>query len=167
MIQVYTGNGKGKSTAGFGLALRAVGAGLKVYIGQFVKNGCYSEIKILKKIKGVTLEQFGFGCFIKKLPSKKDLELAEIGLNKIRGVIKKKAYDLVILDEVNVAIKLRLLKLQEVLDLIKNTPRNTELVLTGRHAHADIIKAADLVSEIKDLKHYYKRGIRARKGIEY
>lgn len=167
MIQVYTGNGKGKTTAALGLALRACGAGLKVYIGQFLKNGCYSEIKALKKIKNINAQQFGLGCFIKKPTDKKNLLLAKNGLVKIKEIITKKIYDIVILDEINVALELKLLELSDVINLIKNTPRKTELVLTGRNAHPAIIKIADLVSEIKDIKHYYKKGVKARKGIEY
>lgn len=167
MIQVYTGNGKGKTTAALGLALRASGAGLKVYIGQFVKSGCYNEIKALKKIKNIKVEQFGLGCFIKRLPSSKDLLSAEKGLRRAKGLIAEKIYDLVVLDEINVALKLKLIKLEEVLVLIKETPKKTELILTGRQAHPEIIKAADLVSEITDKKHYYKRGLKARRGIEF
>jgi len=167
LIQVYTGNGKGKTTAALGLALRAAGAGLKVFIGQFVKGRCYSELNALKKIKNIKIEQFGTNCFIRKKPDKKDIELAENGLTKIAKTISKKAYDVVILDEINIALKLRLLKLRELLDLIKRTPKKTELILTGRNAHPKILEIADLVSEIKDKKHYYKKGIQARRGIEF
>lgn len=167
MIQVYTGNGKGKTTAALGLALRASGAGLKVYIGQFVKNGRYGEIKSLGKISNIKLEQFGAGRFIKKSPSLQDFQSVKKGFLKAKEIIKKKAYDMVILDEINVALNLKLLSLKEVIELIKNTPQSIELVLTGRNAPYAIIKLADLVSEIKDRKHYYKKGIKARKGIEY
>jgi cob(I)alamin adenosyltransferase len=166
LIQIYTGNGKGKTTAALGLALRASGAGLKVYIGQFVKRGSYSEIKALKKLNNIKVEQFGMGCFIKKLPSQKDLLLAKQGLKKIKKLIADRAYDLLILDEINVALKLRLVELSDVLSLIKKTPRKIELVLTGRNAHPEVMKIADLVSEIKDRKHYYCKGLKSRKGIE-
>lgn len=166
MIQVYTGNGKGKTTAALGLALRASGAGLKVYIGQFVKCGCYSEIKALKALKNIKVEQFGAGCFIKRIPVKDDLLRAKSGLEKAKKAIAAKKYDLVILDEINVAVKLRLVELSDVISLIKNTHPRIELVLTGRHAHPEIIRLADLVSQIQDLKHYYCRGLKARKGIE-
>ncbi len=167
MIQVYTGNGKGKTTAAFGQAIRAVGAGLKVFIGQFVKGKNYSEVTALKKIKNIKIEQFGRGCFIKSEPKKKDIALARSGLERVRKIISLRIYDMVILDEVNVALKLGLLKLEDVISLIKNTSKKTELVLTGRNAHPEILKIADLVSEIKDKKHYYKKGIKARGGIEY
>ncbi len=167
MIQVYTGNGKGKTTAALGLALRASGAGLRVYIGQFVKKGAYGEIKALGKIRNIKLEQFGAGCFIKKSPTAKDFQSVKQGFLKAKEIIKKKSYDMVILDEINVALKLKLLSLKEVVELIENAPASMELVLTGRNAPAAILKVADLVSEIKDRKHYYKKGIKARKGIEY
>lgn len=167
MIQVYTGNGKGKTTAALGLALRAAGAGLKIYIGQFVKSGCYSEINVLKKIRNIKLEQFGHGCFIRKQPSAKDVQLAKDGLAKIKRIISKKIYDMIILDEINIALSFGLLELVDVIELIKSIPKKTELILTGRSADPAIIKLADLVSEIKDKKHYYKKGVKARKGIEY
>ena len=167
MIQVYTGCGKGKTTAAFGQALRAAGAGLKVFIGQFIKGRNYGELNALKKIKNIKIEQFGRDCFIKREPNKKDITLARSGLERVRKIISLGIYDMVILDEINVALKLRLLKLEDVISLIKNTPQKTELVLTGRYAHLEILKIADLVSEIKDRKHYYKKGIKARRGIEY
>ena len=166
MIQVYTGNGKGKTTAALGLALRAQGAGLKVYIGQFVKCGCYSEIKALKKLRNIKVEQFGAGCFIRRAPLKKDLARAEEGLKKIQRIVAGKEYDVVVLDEINVALKLKLVPLESLVRLIKRTPRSIELVFTGRNAHPQVIKLADLVSEIKDKKHYYAKGLKARKGIE-
>lgn len=167
MIQVYTGEGKGKTTAAFGLALRAVGAGLKVYIAQFIKNGNYCEIKTLKTLKNIKIEQFGLGCFIKRKPSKKDLDLAKCGFAKIKKIISEKLYDVVILDEINIALNLKLINLEEFLTLIKNAPKSIELILTGRNAPRDLIKVADLVSEIKEIKHYYKKGLKARKGIEF
>ena len=167
MIQVYTGNGKGKTTASLGLALRAAGAGLKVYIGQFIKGKNYSELKALQKIKNVKIEQFGRGCFIRKMPDKKDIALAGKGLQKIEKIIAQGIYDVLILDEINIALNLNLLKLEDVISLIKRTPRKTELILTGRYAHHRILSLADLVSEIKEVKHYFKKGMKARKGIEY
>ena len=167
MIQVYTGKGKGKTTAALGLALRAVGAGLKVYICQFLKGRYYCELATLKKLKNVKVEQYGGTCFIRKSPGKKDMELAQRGLKAAQTAIRKKYYNVVILDEINVALKLKLLKLKDVISLIKDTPRKTELVLTGRDAPLKILQIADLVSEIKDRKHYYRKGIKARRGIEY
>jgi len=167
LIQVYTGRGKGKTTASLGLALRAAGAGLKVYIGQFVKGKYYSELRSLKKIKNIKIEQLGRRCFIKNPPTPKDILLARQGLEKIKKHILRRAYNLVILDEINIALKLKLLKLDEVISLLKNTPEDLEIVLTGRYAHPEILKLADLVSDIKEVKHYFRKGVRARKGIEF
>ena len=167
MVHFYIGKGKGKTTAALGLAIRAAGAGLKVYIGQFIKSGYYNEIKILKKIPNIKIEQYGRGCFIKHKPKKKDIDLARRGFERAKQIINKGNFDLVVLDEINVALHLGLLKVNEVINLIKSTPKRIELVLTGRWAHPKIIKLADLVSEIKEIKHYYKKGIKARKGIEY
>ena len=167
MIQVYTGNGKGKTTAALGLAIRAAGSGLQVYIGQFVKGKKYGELKALKKIKNIKVEQLGSTCFIKKAPTKKDIALAKNGLEKIRKIISQRIYHMVILDEINIALRLELLALEDVISLIRKTPKKIELVLTGRYAHPEILKIADLVSEIKERKHYFKKGVKARKGIEY
>jgi len=166
VIQVYTGCGKGKTTAALGLALRALGAGKRVYLGQFIKGKCYSELSALKKFKEIKVEQFGRGCFIKKAPCSKDLELAGCGLNRVKEIIASRKFDLVILDEINIALKLKLLKLEDVILLVKSTPRKVELVLTGRYAPKAIIRFADLVSEVKEIKHYYRKGVKARKGIE-
>lgn len=167
MIQVYTGNGKGKTTAALGLALRAAGAGLKVFIGQFVKGRCYNEIRIIKKIPNIRLEQYGRKCFVGKKPDRLDFDAALKGLKRVSKIVAKRKYDLIILDEINVALYLGLLKLNDVLQLIRSAPKSIEFVLTGRNAHPGIKKVADLVSEVKDKKHYYKKGIKARKGIEY
>ncbi len=167
LVILYTGEGKGKTTAALGQALRAAGAGLKVYICQFLKNGCYCELTALKKFKNIKVEQFGRAFFIRKSPTQKDRESAKRGLNKAKEVISAGFYDMVILDEINAALKLGVLKLGDVLLLIKNASRKTELILTGRQAHPRILKAADLVSEIKEVKHYYKKGVKARKGIEF
>jgi cob(I)alamin adenosyltransferase len=167
MIQVYTGNGKGKTTASLGLALRAVGAGLKVYIAQFCKGRDYSELKVLKKIKNIKVEQFGRTCFIKRKASKIDKELAKKGLEKVKKIIQEKKYDLIILDEINICFYYDLLRTEEVIEILKNTPKDIEIILTGRYAPKEIIKIADLVSEIKEIKHYFKKGIIARKGIEF
>ncbi|MCM8799979.1 MAG: cob(I)yrinic acid a,c-diamide adenosyltransferase [Candidatus Omnitrophica bacterium] len=167
MIQVYTGKGKGKTTASLGLALRAVGAGLKVYIAQFCKSGRYSEIKVLKKIKGIKLEQFGRACFIKRKILREDRELAKKGLEKIKKIAKTKNYDMIILDEINIALHFKLLDTIELIELLRSIPKDKEIVITGRYAPKEIIKIADLVSEVKEIKHYYRKGIKARKGIEF
>lgn len=166
MIQVYTGNGKGKTTAALGLALRASGAGLKVYIHQFIKGKPCSETKVIKNIKNIKLEYCGRGCFVKGNPEAKDIKCAERGLEMVRRAVRSGEYDVVILDEANVALKVGLLKAKEVIDLIKNKPISVELVLTGRGCPPAIIKEADLVTEMREVKHPFSRGIVARCGIE-
>jgi cob(I)alamin adenosyltransferase len=167
MIHIYTGNGKGKTTAALGLALRASGAGLKVYIGQFIKGRNYSELEALKKLKNITVEQFGRGCFITGRPEKEDIATARKGLEKIKKIIARRNYDMVVLDEINIAVKLRLLAKEEVVQMLKKNSSRCEMVLTGRYAPAQFLKLADLVSEIREKKHYYRRGQKARRGIEY
>jgi cob(I)alamin adenosyltransferase len=167
MIQVYTGNGKGKTTAAFGLALRAAGAGLNVYIGQFAKGRLYNEIKALKKFSNIKIEQFGRRCFIKKSPQRQDVQMALCGIRRLNEIIARNDYQLIILDEVNIAVKYKLVPVKELMALIKGTPKDIELVFTGRYAHPKVIQAADLVSRIVEVKHYYKRGIKARRGIEF
>ncbi len=166
-IQVYTGNGKGKTTAALGLALRAAGAGLKVYIGQFLKGRKYSEIKAVERFSDLlTVEQFGGKRFIIREIKKIDRKLAGEGLKRIKEIILSGSYDLVILDEINVVLHLNLLEEEEILEVIKSKPPHVELILTGRSAPARIIDAADLVTEMKMIKHYFTQGIKARKGIE-
>jgi len=167
MIHVYTGNGKGKTTAALGLAIRATGARKKVYIGQFIKADTYSELRCLKKIKAISVEQFGRGCFIRGKPSRTDIMLAQKGLVRAEKKIRSGKFDVVILDEILCALDLGLLKAQDVLALMRKMPECIELVLTGRNAPIALINAADLVSEIREIKHYYHKGIKARKGIEF
>ena len=166
-VQVYTGDGKGKTTAALGLILRACGAGLRVYLCQFIKGGIYSEIKTLKqRFCDVTIQQCGNGCFIKGKPSRKDIELAHRGLRKLRTAVSCRKYDVVIVDEANYAVTCGLITTGELLKLIGKKPDNVELVFTGRNASKELIKRADLVTEMKEIKHYYKKGIKARPGIE-
>ena len=168
MIQVYTGDGKGKSTAAFGLALRSLGQGKRVCLIQFMKKGDFGEIKSLKKRKNATLKQFGRRSFVNlKKPGAEDIRAAQQGLAYAKIVIKARKYNLVILDEINVAVKFNLLPLEEILSLLETVPLSTEIVLTGRGAHAKIVKRADLVTEMKMIKHYFFKGVKARKGIEY
>ncbi len=166
-VQVYTGNGKGKTTAAFGLALRAAGAGLKVYIGQFLKKGEYSELNSINRFKDlIKVEQFGGKRYIGQEIKEEDRELAKKGFKKIKEVIFSGEYDVVILDEINVALYYKLLSEEDLIDLIKNKPSDVELVLTGRYASSQIIEIADLVTEMKEIKHYFSKGIKARTGIE-
>lgn len=169
-VQVYTGNGKGKTTAAIGLAVRAAGSGLKVYMAQFMKRTKYSEIKALEKLKSnITVKQYGRSDhFIKKgqEPDKKDRELAQACLKEVRGIIASGIYDVVILDEIGVAEYFKLCSVENIIDLINVKPENVELVLTGRKTNERIIKKADLVTEMREIKHYYSKGVPARKGIE-
>lgn len=166
-IHVYTGNGKGKTTAALGLAIRAAGAGLKVYMAQFIKHGQYSEIKGLSRLADmITIEQFGCGRFIKGRPSNQDVQNARKGLEKIKSVLAAGAHSVVILDEANVAVALNLFSEDELLEIIDHRPDNVEIIITGRGAGAGIVEAADLVTEMKEIKHYYKNGVEARVGIE-
>ncbi|MDM8556611.1 cob(I)yrinic acid a,c-diamide adenosyltransferase [Desulfococcaceae bacterium HSG7] len=166
-VQVYTGDGKGKTTAAIGLAIRAAGAGLDVYIAQFVKMGEYSEIKALKRFADkITIEQYGFGCFIKRRPSKKDMQIARKGLKMVKNVIASGKFDVVILEEANIALKYGIISIHELSDIIITKPANIELVITGRYASPRIIELADLVTEMKVVKHYYQKGVKARVGIE-
>jgi cob(I)alamin adenosyltransferase len=167
-IQVYTGNGKGKTTAAFGLAMRAVGASMKVFIAQFVKGKMYSEIRTSQQyLPAIVIKQYGLGCFIEKVPTKKDILAARKGLEEVKQIISKEEYDLVILDEVFIALFYQLFSVQELIKMIKTKPAKLELVLTGRYAPKEIIEIADLVTEMKEIKHYYNQGIEAREGIEY
>lgn len=168
-VQVYTGDGKGKTSAAFGLALRAIGRGLKVYVIQFIKGGFdYGELYMVDRLPNFKLEAFGRGEFVtEKPPGKEDVELAQEALALAEQVVKSGGYDIVILDEINVALNLKLINLAEVLELIKNKPKHVELILTGRYAPEEIIEAADLVTEMKEVKHPFNKGYQARRGIEY
>ncbi len=165
-VQVYTGNGKGKTTASLGLAIRAAGAGLKVYIVQFLKKGDYSEIKALSKFDNITIEQYGLGKFVKGQPSADDIAAGKAGYFKLYDILKNKKHDVVIAEEANVAVMCNLFSEKELLALIEIKPANTELVITGRGATPKVIEKADLVTEMKEIKHYYKQGVTARVGIE-
>ena len=165
--QVYTGNGKGKTTAAIGLAIRAAGAGLKVFIAQFIKMGDYSEIKALKRFSDmITVEQFGLGRFTNGKPAPEDIAAAQKGLKRVKEVMSSDDYKIIILEEANVAVMLGLFAVQDLLKIIINKPYEKELVITGRGASPRIIESADLVTEMKDIKHYYQKGVRARVGIE-
>ncbi|SDZ19735.1 cob(I)yrinic acid a,c-diamide adenosyltransferase [Tindallia californiensis] len=165
-VQVYTGNGKGKTTAALGLSLRAVCSGKKVYVGQFIKGMAYSEMKAPSLLEGITIEQYGRDCFIKNDPTEEDVLIAKKGLDTAREIIRNKTYDVVVLDELNVALYYKLVSIDKVLDLIAAKPASTELIITGRYAPAELLEVADLVTEMKEVKHYYQQGVKARKGIE-
>jgi len=167
-VHVYTGNGKGKTTAAFGLALRASGAGLNVFIGQFIKGKAYNELVAIRKfLKNITITQYGQGCFIISSPTQEDKEAACRGLDEMREIIKSGEYKMVIMDEITIALYYELIDINDVLDIIKNKPSGVELILTGRFAPQELIEVADLVTEMREVKHYYTEGIEARKGIEF
>ena len=166
-VQVYTGHGKGKTTAAMGLTLRAIGAGFHVYIAQFIKMGQYSEIKALKRLSDlVTVEQYGLGRFVNRSPSRKDILIARKGLERIKDVMASGDFDVVILEEANIATKYGIISVQDLVKIIITKPENVELVITGRYASPRIIELADLVTEMGAVKHYYKKGVKARVGIE-
>ncbi|MFH1153602.1 MAG: cob(I)yrinic acid a,c-diamide adenosyltransferase [Pseudomonadota bacterium] len=166
-VQIYTGNGKGKTTASLGLAVRAAGAGLKVFIIQFLKQGDYSEIKALERFKDlITIEQYGLGKFVKGQPSPEDVAAGQQGFMRVVEVLTRGEHDVVIVEEGNVAVMCNLISEQGLLDLIRLKPDHVELVITGRGATPALVKAADLVTEMIEIKHYYSQGVMARTGIE-
>ena len=168
-IQVYTGNGKGKTTAALGQALRAAGHGKKTYIGQFLKGQKYGELTSINKLKPlISITQFGRDAFIhvSEDPDEKDIQKARDGLKACTKAMLSGEYDIIILDEINVAIHFGLIKEKSVLNFLERKPKNIEVILTGRYAPEAIIQKADLVTEMKEIKHYYTQGIRARTGIE-
>jgi len=166
-IHLYTGNGKGKTTAALGLALRAAGAGKKVFIGQFVKGMPYSELEALKSLPSIELKQFGLDCFIVNQPTQNDIDAARAGLEEVSVLILQNTYDVVVLDEICIALYYHLFENDEVIALLNLKPKEMEIVLTGRYAPPAIYEIADLVTEMNEVKHYYQEGIEARKGIEY
>ncbi len=166
-VHVYTGDGKGKTTAAIGLAIRAAGAGRKVFIGQFLKSGEYSEHKALERFSDlIEIKQYGRGCFIYGAPEDEDIKAAREGLNEVRDIINSGEYDLVILDEANIAVYYKLFEVSKLLDIVRSRPEHVEIVITGRMADQSLIDEADLVTEMKEIKHYYKKGVIARPGIE-
>lgn len=169
LVIVITGNGKGKTTAAFGQALRAIGQGYKVFILQFMKGRKYGEfIAAEKYLPHLTIRMSGLDSFVmRNNPAAIDIELAQKGLDAAQKAINSGKYNMVILDEINVALDFKLIKLKNVIELIKNKPPALDLILTGRYASAEIIKLADTVSEIKEIKHHYAAGIKDRAGIEY
>jgi len=189
LVQVYTGNGKGKTTAALGLVLRAVGHRYKVHIIQFMKGSSYAgELFSLQRLLPyVTISQYGRGCPYSALirqgqkkctgcgqcfirnghPSQEDFELAGLALKDSRQAVSSGCYDMVILDEIGNALRYNLVSVEQLRDLIKNKGPEVELVMTGRGFPEEILALADLVSEIHDLKHPYRAGISSRRGSEY
>jgi len=169
MLHIYTGNGKGKTTASLGLAMRFLGHKKKVCIIQFMKKNIeYGEITFLETIPNIDIIQFGTPDFVdKKNPKKIDIDEAVKGFQKAKEVILSKKYDLIILDELNVALDFELVSLDEVLPFIKEHKDKLELAITGRYAPEELLELADLVTEMKEIKHYYQKDISAREGTEY
>lgn len=166
-IHVYTGNGKGKTTAALGLSLRAVCAGKRVFFGQFIKGMEYSELKCVEFMDNFEIEQFGRNCFIYEAPCENDITAARNGLIRMRDILKSGKYDIVVMDELNIALYLKLFSVEDAVAAINGRDKNTEVIITGRYAPEEIINIADLVTEMKEIKHYYNEGIEAREGIEF
>ncbi|MGH7682639.1 MAG: cob(I)yrinic acid a,c-diamide adenosyltransferase [Candidatus Eiseniibacteriota bacterium] len=168
VLLVITGNGKGKTTSGFGTALRAVGHGFKVAVIQFMKGRIYGELDVLRSLPGVEVWQFGRNVFVDpKNPDPKDVALAREGMDKAWEIVRGGAHDLLILDEINVVADFGLIPVSEVLDLARARPRWMDLIATGRNAPAPLVELADTVSDVREIKHHYKKGIESRAGMEY
>jgi cob(I)alamin adenosyltransferase len=166
-VQVYTGEGKGKTTAALGLALRAAGAGLRVFIAQFAKGMRYSELAALARLAPeVEVRQYGLPRFITGTPSPQDVAAAREGLAEARAAVQSGAWDVLILDEANIATHFGLFSVDELLELIDLAAGRVEIVVTGRRADPRLIARADLVTEMREVRHYYARGVGGRRGIE-
>ena len=168
LIHVYTGPGKGKTQSALGLGLRAAGAGFKVYMIQFMKGRKYSELESIKHLPNFTIVQYGRDEFVsREKPEQIDIDLAQQGFIHATEIIQTGQHDMVILDEINVAIDFNLISIKDFLNVIHKKPDHVELVCTGRYANPDLVKVADVVTEMLEIKHPYQQGIMARKGIEY
>lgn len=167
-VHVYTGNGKGKTTAALGIALRAVGAGYKVFFAQFVKGMKYAEVHAIEKnLPEITIKQYGLECFIEKDPTEEDIIRAREGLLEVAGILKTDQYQMIVMDEANIALYYKLFSLEELLSILNERNDTVEVIITGRYAPEGLIKYADLVTEMQEVKHYYNDGLQARKGVEY
>jgi cob(I)alamin adenosyltransferase len=169
LVFVFTGNGKGKTTAAMGQVLRAVGHGLKVLVIQFMKGKKYGEVLAAEKyLPEVTIYQCGLDSFVMRgNPAPVDVELAVQGLNIAKKALSSGEYNMVILDEINVALDFKLLSIDDVVEMIKNKAPSVDLILTGRYAPPEIIAVADTVSEVQEIKHHYSAGVKERAGIEF
>ncbi|WP_425475013.1 cob(I)yrinic acid a,c-diamide adenosyltransferase [Anaeromonas frigoriresistens] len=165
-FHIYTGNGKGKTTAALGLSMRAICAGKKVYFGQFVKGMKYSETKAVEYLPNFEIHQFGRTCFIEKDPEQEDIDIAKEGLKVCKDILEEGNYDIIVLDELTIALYYKLFTVEEVLKMLENRSPEVEVIITGRYAPEELIQIADLVTEMKEIKHYYQQGVQARKGIE-
>jgi cob(I)alamin adenosyltransferase len=166
-VHVYTGNGEGKTTAALGLAMRAAGAGLQVFIAQFMKGTGYSELRSFARLSDrVTVKQYGGRCCMHKGPGPDDVAFARRGLEEVRQALASGTYQVVIMDEAAIAAHYRLIGIEELLEIIKGKPDHMELVITGRWVDDRIVECAGLVTEMREVKHYYAQGVLARVGIE-
>jgi cob(I)alamin adenosyltransferase len=166
-VQLYTGNGKGKTTAALGISLRVAGAGKRVFFAQFVKGMPYSELNALSGFDGIKVKQYGRDCFIKNKPTEDDILAAQKGFDEVKNMISSDFYDVVVLDEICIALHYNLINTEDLISILKNKPEATEIILTGRYAPSELIDFADLVTEMKEIKHYFTKGIQAREGIEF
>ena len=167
-VQVYTGNGKGKTTAALGLSVRAAGAGKKVFFAQFVKGCTYAEHEPLARfLPQITLKQYGLKCFIVEKPSQEDRDAARKGLQEVSVILASGEYDVVVLDEACIAVHFNLFSSEELVEAIRAREKHTEVIVTGRYATPDLMEMADLVTEMKEVKHYYTQGLVGRRGIEF
>ncbi|MEE8390410.1 MAG: cob(I)yrinic acid a,c-diamide adenosyltransferase [Anaerolineae bacterium] len=166
-VQIYTGDGKGKTTAALGLALRAAGHGMCTYVGQFMKGQPYGELDALRDIPAITIEQYGdVRCIRREEVTPEHIAQAHRGLERAREALLSDQYNIVVLDEVNVTVWFGLLTVEEVLAFLDERPDHVEVILTGRRAPQELIERADLVTEMREVKHYYQQEVAARKGIE-
>ena len=169
LVFVYTGDGKGKTTAAMGQALRAIGHGLKILVIQFMKGKKYGEVLAAEKyLPGITICQSGLDSFVmRNNPAPVDIELAQQGLNMAKQAVTSGEYQMVILDEINVAMDFGLIPVDDVADMIKSKAQAVDLILTGRYAPPEIVELADTVCEVREIKHHYAKGIKERAGIEF
>jgi len=166
-IHINTGDGKGKTTAALGLSVRTLISGGKVFFGQFIKKGDTAELSVPDYFENFTIEQFGEGLLLGRTPDEKDIRSAGEGLLKVANILRSGEYDLVVMDEVNVAISKGLINTEDVISALDNKAENVEVIMTGRYAPEELIERADLVTEMRKVKHYYDKGVKGRKGIEY
>ncbi|UCD05883.1 MAG: cob(I)yrinic acid a,c-diamide adenosyltransferase [candidate division WOR-3 bacterium] len=169
MIHIYTGNGKGKTTAALGQAMRAIGHGLKVLMIQFMKGKInYGELEAAKKLPNFTIEQFGRPDFVNpENPDEEDIRLARAGLARASEAVDSRKYDIVILDEINVAANFGLIESADIIALFKRKSADVTLILTGRYMPEELEPYADLITECREVRHYFNKGTKAREGFEY
>lgn len=165
-VQVYTGDGKGKTTAALGLSLRAVCCGKRVFFAQFMKGMDYSELKADQLLDLLTIKQYGRDCFVYNEASQEDVEKAKAGLEEVKKILWEGLYDVVVLDEINIAFYYQLFHVNDMIEILKKRKPHVEVIMTGRNAPKEMIEFADLVTEMKEIKHYYQKGVKARRGIE-